>query len=262
MLAVAYAVDGSAVRQRLGLTPKLDVPYVTTRSVTVDAMLDMAEVEAGDYLIDLGTGDGRILIAAAHDRGASGLGVDLDPVLIRQARDEAADLGLSDRIDFIEQDLFETPLGEADVVTLFLLPEVNLRLRPRLLAQLRPGARVVSNRFDMGDWEPDEERRVAGYPAYLWIIPADVSGTWQMEFDGRTAILDLGQQFQQVSGTATIDGVSRPAIVNLVGESLHITLDLANGQRFFEGRIDGDRLVSTNEDSWSAMRTGGEVAKG
>lgn len=254
IFAVAYAVDGSAIRQRLGLTPELDVPYVTTRRAMVDTMLDMAQVEPGDHVVDLGTGDGRILIAAARDHGANGIGVDLDPVLIRRANDEAEDLGLSDRVTFIEQDLFETPLHDADVVTMFLLPEVNLRLRPRLLEELRPGARVVSHRFDMGDWQPDETRRVAGYPAYLWIIPADVAGSWRLEFDGRTAVLELSQQYQQVEATALLDGSQQAVSIELVGESLFITLDTEDGQRFFEGELRDGQLVPTDGGNWTAAR--------
>ncbi|UUX99922.1 cyclopropane-fatty-acyl-phospholipid synthase family protein [Sphingomonas sp. J315] len=139
--------------------PALDVPYKTTRRDVVALMLEMGEVKAGDTVIDLGTGDGRILIAAAKERGAKGLGVDLDHVLIAKARDAAADAGVADRVRFEAADLFKTDLSSADVVTMYLLPEVNLRLRPQLFAQLKPGTRVVSHAFDMGDWKPEAKRR-------------------------------------------------------------------------------------------------------
>lgn len=125
-------------------------------------------------MIDLGTGDGRILIAAARDRGARGLGVDIDPVRIRQAQANARRAGVADRVDFVVADLSETPLGRADVVMKYLLPEVNLQLRPRLRAELRPGARVVSHAFDMGDWQPDDTRRMGGDTVYRWTIPERV----------------------------------------------------------------------------------------
>lgn len=125
-------------------------------------------------MIDLGTGDGRILIAAARDRGARGLGVDIDPVRIRQAQANARRAGVADRVDFVVADVFETPLGQADVVMMYLLPEVNLQLRPRLRAELRPGARVVSHAFDMGDWQPDDTRRMGGDTVYRWTIPERV----------------------------------------------------------------------------------------
>lgn len=154
-----------------GTEPKLDVPYVTTRPETIALMLDMADVQPGDFVIDLGTGDGRILIAAAQERGARGLGVDIDPVMIRRAQANARRAGVADRVAFEVRDLFETPLDEADVVTMYLLPQVNLRLRPRLLTELKPGARVVSHAWDMGDWTPDDTRRAGGAVVYRWTIP-------------------------------------------------------------------------------------------
>ncbi|QZH73915.1 MAG: methyltransferase domain-containing protein [Erythrobacter sp.] len=248
----AFGFDASAVRVALGITPPLDVPYVTTRSAMVDAMLDMAQVAEGDHVIDLGTGDGRILLAAARDRGAGGLGVDLDPTLIEDAREEAERLGLSERVTFREQDLFATPLAEADVVTMFLLPEVNLRLRPRLLAELRPGARVVSNRFDMGDWRADEIRRVSGYNAYLWVVPAQVAGEWRLEVDGQAVPLVLEQRYQEVSGTATVAGEVRPIAAVLRGGELRFSFELDGERRAFAGVVAGERLVPADGAAWQA----------
>lgn len=151
--------------------PELDVPYKSTRREVVALMLELGEVGPGDTVVDLGTGDGRILIAAARERGAQGLGVDIDPVLVEQARDNARDAGVADRVRFEAVDLFETDLRSADVVTMYLLPEVNLRLRPRLFEQLRPGTRVVSHAFDMGDWKPEKVRKAGGATVYLWRIP-------------------------------------------------------------------------------------------
>lgn len=151
--------------------PALDVPYKSTRRNVVAEMLDMAQVGPEDYVIDLGTGDGRILIAAARERGAGGLGIDLDAVLISKAQAKAEDAGVADRVRFETGDLFEVDLSAADVVTMYLLPEVNLRLCPRLLAQLKPGARIVSHAFDMGDWRPDETRKAGGSTVHLWRVP-------------------------------------------------------------------------------------------
>ena len=159
--------------------PALDVPYKSTRRDVVALMLEMGEVKAGDMVIDLGTGDGRILIAAAKERGAQGLGVDLDPVLIDKARDAAEDAGVADRVRFAAADLFKTDLSSADVVTMYLLPEVNLRLRPQLFAQLKPGTRVVSHAFDMGDWKPEAKRRAGGSTVYMWRIPERPAATTQ-----------------------------------------------------------------------------------
>lgn len=152
--------------------PALDVPYKSTRREVVALMLEMGEVKPGDTVIDLGTGDGRILIAAAKERGATGLGVDLDPVLIRKASAAARKAGVADKVRFEAADLFETDLSSADVVTMYLLPEVNLRLRPQLFAQLKSGTRVVSHAFDMGDWKPEAKRRAGGATVYMWRIPA------------------------------------------------------------------------------------------
>jgi len=151
--------------------PKLDVPYKGTRPAVIARMLEMGEVGAGDHVIDLGTGDGRILIAAARERGASGLGIDLDAVLIGKARANAQDAGVADRVRFETGDLFKAELAAADVVMMYLLPEVNWRLCPRLLAQLKTGARIVSHAFDMGEWRPDETRRAGGAIVYLWRVP-------------------------------------------------------------------------------------------
>lgn len=250
----AFGFDASAVRVALGITPPLDVPYVTTRSAMVEAMLDMAQVGAADHVIDLGTGDGRILLAAARDRGAGGLGVDLDPVLIENAREEAEQLGVSDRVAFREQDLFATPLAEADVVTMFLLPEVNLRLRPRLLAELRPGSRVVSNRFDMGEWRADEIRRVDGYNAYLWIVPAQIGGQWLLQTSGQSIMLELDQRYQEVSGTALVDGETRAIDAVLRGEHLRFSFEIGGERREFEGVVDGEVLRPAGGEPWQAVR--------
>jgi SAM-dependent methyltransferase len=256
----AFGFDASAVRVMLGITPPLDVPYVTTRSTMVEAMLDMAAVARGDHVIDLGTGDGRILIAAARDRGAGGLGVDLDPTLIEDAREEAERLGLSDRVAFREQDLFATPLAGADVVTMFLLPEVNLRLRPRLLAQLRPGARVVSNRFDMGDWRADEVRRVSGYNAYLWIVPAQVGGKWRLQVENQAVALELTQRYQEVSGTAQVDGQSHAIDAVLRGDRLRFSFAIGGERREFSAVVEGDRLLPAGEAEWQAERISAPAA--
>ena len=134
-------------------------------------MLELAEVTADDVVYDLGCGDGRIVVAAARQAGARGVGIDLDPERIAEARALAEREAVSDRVTFVAGNLFEADLREATVVMLYLQPEPNLRLRPRLLSELRPGTRVVSHSYDMGDWEPDEMRRVAGRRIYLWTIP-------------------------------------------------------------------------------------------
>jgi SAM-dependent methyltransferase len=158
---------------------QLDVPYVPTTDEAVTAMLKLAEVKPADVVYDLGCGDGRIVIAAAKKFGARGVGVDIDPVRIREAKENAKKAGVENRVRFEENDLFKTDIHEANVVTLFLLNSVNLKLRPKLLRELKPGTRIVSNTFDMGDWKPDKEAAVEGADSgtalsqylYLWTVP-------------------------------------------------------------------------------------------
>lgn len=151
---------------------KLDVPYVPTPQTVVDAMLSLAAVNKDDVLYDLGCGDGRIVISAAKKHGARGVGVDIDPDRIQEANVNAKTAGVSDRVKFIEQDLFQTDFKEASVVTLYLLPDINLKLRPKLLSELKPGTRIVSHAFDMGDWKPDKTETVDGNRTiYFWIVP-------------------------------------------------------------------------------------------
>ena len=233
-----------------GDAPELDVPYAGTRPEVVARMLEMAKVGPSDRLVDLGTGDGRILIAAARDRGASGLGVDLDAVLIRRAQANARKAGVADRVEFRVEDLFRTPLRDASVLAMFLLPEVNLKLRPRILAEMRPGAHVVSHAFDMGEWAPTATDRVGGSTIYLWSVPAQVQGRWQLQEEGgRTAELTFTQRFDRVGGRiVTRGGPMLLQDLRLVGPRLSFTLP--DGRRF-EGAVEGDRMVGAG---WQARR--------
>jgi len=147
-----------------------DVPYVPTPQAVVDSMLKLAALQPSDTLYDLGCGDGRIVITAARSFSAKATGIDINPERIREAVDNAAKAGVADRVKFLEKNLFDADFREATVVTLYLLPDVNLRLRPRLLQQLKDGARIVSHSFDMGDWKPDRETDASGRTLYLWTV--------------------------------------------------------------------------------------------
>jgi SAM-dependent methyltransferase len=151
--------------------PPLDVPFVPTPADAVAAMLRLAGVKKDDVVYDLGSGDGRIVITAARRHGARGVGIDIDPARIAEAEQNAHAAGVASRVRFVRQDLFDADLGEATVVTLYLLPRINLRLRPKLLAELKPGTRVVSYGFDMGDWAPERTVEVGSSTLYLWVIP-------------------------------------------------------------------------------------------
>ena len=157
-------------------TKPLDVPYVPTKEPIVDRMLQMAKVKPGDVLYDLGCGDGRIVITAAKRFGIRGVGIDIDPQRIAEAQDNARKAGVADRVKFIEGDLFDADIRDATVMTLYLLPDVNLRLRPKLLSDLKPGTRIVSHNYDMGDWKPAKSLTVklpdGDHYVYFWVVPA------------------------------------------------------------------------------------------
>ena len=237
-----------------GQRPDLDVPFVSTEYDIVRAMLDLAGTNANDFVIDLGSGDGRIPIIAARDKGARGLGVDLDPARIRESTSNALRAGVADRVMFRQQDLFVTPLRDATVLTLYLLPEINMQLRPRILGEMRPGARVVSNSFDMGDWQPDVRRTVQNTNIFLWIVPAQVNGRWQLRTAEGEGRLTLSQRYQQVSGMIEANGRSVPVRdVQLRGPQIALTVDLGDGPRRLVGRVDGANMAG---QGWQAARTG------
>jgi SAM-dependent methyltransferase len=234
--------------------PELEVPFVPTPHALVQRMLDLAEIGAADYLIDLGCGDGRIAVAAAR-RGARALGVDLNPLRIQEAFAAARIAGVETRVNFRRQDLFATPIFEASVIAVYLLPEINLRLRPRLLTELRPGSRIVSHAFDMGDWRAEAEEILDGRRIFLWIVPAVAGGSWALtEASAPTLILEVEQRFQDLAGTLSGDGRMaelRDAVVR--GTQLTFTVDRPNGPRTYRGTIDGAGIAG---DGWTAQRLG------
>jgi hypothetical protein len=241
-------LSGSAQAQRL------DIEFVATPKETVERMLDIAQISSRDYVIDLGSGDGRIVIAAAA-RGARGLGIDLDPVRIREAEANARAAGVTDRVTFRQQNLFNTGLSEATVLTLYLHPDLNLKLRPRLLA-LRPGTRIVSHHFQMGDWKPDTSDMTAGY-VHLWIVPARVEGRWQVRGADRSLDITFKQRFQELQGSARVDGRAIPLRDGrLRGSQIEFTVDMGGRPTRFRGIVDGRRMRSTEPGvDWQATRS-------
>jgi len=187
-----------------------DVHFEPTPDDVVEAMLRMAEVTKDDLVYDLGCGDGRIVIMARKKFGARGVGVDIDPVRIKESNENARKEGVADRVKFIGNDLFETDISGATVVTLYLLEEINLQLRPKLFNELKPGTRIVSHTFDMGDWEPDNIGQVRDRMFYYWIIPANIAGTWRWNLTSPMGELEsqliLNQEFQEISGKVDIQG--------------------------------------------------------
>ena len=240
-LLAAWVLALPVAAQETRYPGNLDVPYVPTHQATVDAMLRLAGVGPGDFVIDLGSGDGRTVITAAK-RGVKSLGIEYEGEMVALARRNAQREGVADRAQFVQQDLFESDFSKATVITMFLLPEINLRLRPTILA-LKPGTRIVSNSFPMGDWEPDQRAELgqdkgceaAWCTALMWIVPARVGGTHQVP----QGELVLTQTFQMLSGTLRNGGAVIPVEGRVIGEEVVIT---AAG-RELRGHVHGTRLM-------------------
>lgn len=249
---------------------ELDVPYVPTPMNVVKAILELGRVGPGDVLYDLGCGDGRIVIAAAKNFGVRGVGVDLDPRRIEDSLENAAGDGVEDLVSFHVADIFETDFSEASVVAIYLLPSVNLELRPHLLKQLRPGSRVVSHQFHMGEWEPDHHLEVESIydlaDLYLWLIPAPAEGNWNGEIaagDDRLPIsLFLAREFQQVWGAVKLGEVTAPVREGrLRGTGISLETDGFNFEGAgvslrFLGEVEGDRasgLVLIENGRWTGV---------
>lgn len=248
-------VPFSAPPDQAGFRP--DVPYLPTPDAVVTEMLTVADVSGSDILYDLGSGDGRIVITAARKFGTRGTGVELSAKLVRESNENARKAGVSDRVRFLRQDLFKTDLREATVVTLYLFSEVNIRLRPKLFDELKPGSRVVSHDFNMGEWTPDRTIQVPGpHVVYYWLIPARVAGNWQWSMPGGESTerysMRLGQQFQKVSATVSAgDRQMQITDAKLAGDALSFTAaDSVDGQRVimrFSGRVSGDTVGGSVE---------------
>ena len=233
----------------------LDVGYVPTPMEIVNEMFSLSAVGPKDFLIDMGSGDGRIVITAAIRFGTRGLGVDLNPKLVELSKKYALAEGVTDRTEFLVQDIFLTDIQAADVVTMYLLPDVNLKLRPKLLRELKPGARVVSHDYHLGDWRPDktvlmEKIKAEGDDSilYFWVVPAKVAGTWHwrvdLRGDGQDFILELQQHYQDISGTVWNQGQRWPIFnASLTGDHIRFSLaSEADGRiirQDYEGRVNG-----------------------
>jgi hypothetical protein len=255
-----------------------DVVYVPTPQIVVDTMLEMANVGSGDYLIDLGSGDGRIVITAASKYGASGFGVDLDTYLLKLARQNAQKAGVTGKVHFVEENLFMTDLSKATVVSTYLLPEMNLQLRPKVMA-LKPGTRLVAHDYHFGEWEPDEQRQLSvpektvGEPGvsyvFFYVVPARVPGKWQslVRIGGRETPLEfnLQQEFQEVEGKVEIRDRNLDLRGRITGERIRM---LAGGRggvarheftgRISDGVIEGTLVIgegaSRQQVAWTAKQ--------
>ena len=231
-----------------------DVIWVPTPDAAVDRMLLLARVTPNDVVVDLGSGDGKIVIAAAKRFGARSRGVEYSPDLVETSRRNARIDGVANRARFVQGDMFEADFRDATVVTLYLLTTLNLKLRPKLL-DMRPGTRVVSHVFRMGDWEPDETAKTGASEIYLWVVPAKVGGRWRVEIrDGAAFELALEQRYQRVAARILGgDAPLRVTGVQLAGSELRVALAGAGATRTLTGRVDGDRIDGA-DGGWRAVR--------
>jgi len=217
-----------------------DVIWVPTAESLVEAMLDLAGVKSGDYVMDLGSGDGRIVIAAAK-RGARAVGFEYNPDMVGLSRSNAEKEGVSDKASFVNADLFTSDFSQATVITMYLLPQLNLKLRPTIL-DLKPGTRIVSHAFNMGDWEPDQRIEQEGRTAYFWIVPAKVEGVWKWKEDSGPAELNLSQTYQNIDGLLKVNGKELTIQdTKLEGDRISFR---AGGQEY-SGRVNGKSIEGT-----------------
>lgn len=266
LAATLLATSPSGLSQDPGVVA--DVPYVASPQAVVDEMLRIARVDSSDVVYDLGSGDGRVVITAAVKFGARGIGIEIDPAMVERSRSNVARAGVADRVRILQQDLFDTDLAPATVITLYLAPHINLKLRDRLL-RLRPGTRIVSHSSDLGAWKPDRRTSIRK-EVLLWVVPAQVSGRWRGHVGGSPAPrgleIEFDQRFQELSGQAKLDG--EPVGVwdaKLDGETLRFVIVDPRGEAslYFTGRVREHAIVgeiardvgaARTASTWSAVR--------
>ena len=237
---------------------KKDVPYVPTPEPVVEKMIELAKVTPEDIAYDFGCGDGRLVIAAVKAGAKRGLGVDIDPQRIKEANENAKAAGVTDKVEFKEADLFTMDFKDATVLTMYLLPSVNMKLRPKILEEMKPGSRVVSHAFDMEDWEPEQEVTVepGGQTVYMWTVPAKVAGAWEVKIKNgqgeKQATLNLEQNINKVTGKAKIaDKEADIADAKLIGDQLTFALSDQPDVKY-TCKIDGANISGTSQGGGAA----------
>jgi len=254
LLALATGADGRTraecerdYKPQVGQAGK-DVVWVPTPDELVNRMLTMAKVTPKDYVVDLGAGDGKIAIAAGKKFGATATGIEYNPDMAKLAQCYVQAEGVADKVKIIQGDIFKEDFSKATVVTMYLLPELNMRLRPTILA-MKPGTRVTSHQFNMGDWEADETAEIEYRTAYLWIVPAKVEGNWTFREDGgkTTFSVAMTQKFQRLSGEAGMGGNKNPLVgATLRGEEIKFAFNDDKGQtRTLTGTVRGNEIAGT-----------------
>jgi phospholipid N-methyltransferase len=278
ILAVLCAVSAGA-QDKPEEPDRTGGPYVPTPQIVVDEMLRMARVGSNDFVVDLGSGDGVIVLTAARQYKAHGMGIEIDPDLVKLSNESAKNTGVADRASFLVQDVFMADLSRATVLTLYLLPSMMSDLQSKVFQELKPGARVVSHDYHFGDdWRPDdrftfdvpEKEAVNGVPLatiYLWVVPAKITGKWRLKIDGASGgryDLDLKQRFQMFYGSAVARGKRmKVELPQLRGEEIRFALNAGAGRHVFYGRVSGDTMegkveLGTGKGTarWIATRTG------
>lgn len=270
-VAVSAALAGGALAQapakKEDFTPQVgqagkDVIWVPTPEELVERMLRMAQVTQNDFVIDLGSGDGRIAIAAAKKFGARAQGIEYNPDMVDLSNKSAQSQGVGTRVKFMKADIFESDFNQATVITMYLLPGLNLKLRPKLL-DMKPGTRITSHQFTMDDWEADETTMMDGRRAYLWIVPAKVQGTWKLSSGSEELDLTLEQRYQKLDGNVRLGPLNAGLReTRLVGERIQFSLvDQTGVRRDFVGRVTGPNAMegtvkaeTGGEARWNAVR--------
>jgi SAM-dependent methyltransferase len=266
-LAAALVFAGAAPAQQKSYEPQVgqagkDVIWVPTPDEVVDRMLRMAQVTANDLVYDLGAGDGKIVIAAAKKFGARAVGIEYNPDMAKYAQGQVEKAGVAARAKIVQGDIFATDFTHATVVTMYLLPALNLKLRPQILA-MRPGTRVVSHSFTMDDWEPDEASSMDGRRAYFWVVPANVHGGWTLEAGAERLELAFEQKFQKIEGTVALGPTLQAGLREPRLRGFHISfafVDNSGIRRDFTGRVTGSRMEGSfrtdagAEGRWVAIK--------
>jgi len=268
-LALALAGTPAAAQQQIDkeFVPQVgqagkDVIWVPTPPELVEKMLQMASITPNDFVIDLGSGDGRIAVAAAKKFGARSMGVEYNPDMVALSNREAQRQGVADKVKFVKADIFETDFSQATIITMYLLPDLNLKLRPKILGQ-KPGTRVVSHHFNMGEWQSDETANIDNRLAHLWIVPAKVGGTWSLRIEGsaQERPLSLKQSFQMLTGQ--LNGANATSVLSearLRGDRISFSVTEGAARRDFSGRVQGNAMEGTVRSTgspdmrWSASR--------
>ena len=268
-LALALAGTPAAAQQQIDkeFVPQVgqagkDVIWVPTPPELVEKMLQMASITPNDFVIDLGSGDGRIAVAAAKKFGARSMGVEYNTDMVALSNREAQRQGVADKVKFVKADIFETDFSQATIITMYLLPDLNLKLRPKILGQ-KPGTRVVSHHFNMGEWQSDETANIDNRLAHLWIVPAKVGGTWSLRIEGsaQERPLSLKQSFQMLTGQ--LNGANATSVLSearLRGDRISFSVTEGAARRDFSGRVQGNAMEGTVRSTgspdmrWSASR--------